>query len=95
MDTKKVSALLTAVNRGSLSAAAEELGYTQSGLTHMMNALEDELGLTLLIRNKAGVQISPVGRELLADLEALVDAADRLEKNAAALRDRTCKTIYE
>ncbi len=93
MDTKKVSALLTAVNRGSLSAAAEELGYTQSGLTHMMNALEDELGLTLLIRNKAGVQISPVGRELLADLEALVDAADRLEKNAAALRDRTCKTI--
>ncbi len=93
MDTKKVSALLTAVNRGSLSAAAEELGYTQSGLTHMMNALEDELGLTLLIRNKAGVQISPVGRELLADLEALVDAADRLEKNAATLRDRTCKTI--
>ena len=93
MDTKKVSALLTAVNHGSLSAAAEELGYTQSGLTHMMNALEDELGLTLLIRNKAGVQISPVGRELLADLEALVDAADRLEKNAATLRDRTCKTI--
>ena len=59
MDTKKVSALLTALNRGSLSAAAEELGYTQSGLTHMMNSLEDELGLTLL-----GVAESPIrGRE--------------------------------
>ncbi|MBQ8076239.1 MAG: LysR family transcriptional regulator [Oscillospiraceae bacterium] len=93
MDTKKVNALLTAVNRGSLSAAAEELGYTQSGLTHMMNALEDELGLTLLVRNKAGVQISPAGRELLEDMEALVSAAEALEKDASALHDRTCKTI--
>ena len=93
MDTKKVSALLTALNRGSLSAAAEELGYTQSGLTHMMNSLEDELGLTLLVRNKAGVQISPSGQELLADLEALANAADKLEQDAAALHDRTFKTI--
>lgn len=93
MDTKKVSALLTALNRGSLSAAAEELGYTQSGLTHMMNSLEDELGLTLLLRNKAGVQISPYGRELLDDLEALAQAAARLEQDAAALHDRTFKTI--
>ena len=93
MDTKKVNALLTAVNRGSLSAAAEELGYTQSGLTHMMNALEDEFGLTLLVRNKAGVQISPAGRELLKDMEALVHAAEVLEKDASALHDRTSKTI--
>ena len=43
MDTKKIRALLTALDTGSLTAAAEELGYTQSGLTHMMNSLEDEL----------------------------------------------------
>ena len=93
MDTKKVSALLTALHRGSLSAAAEELGYTQSGLTHMMNSLEDELGLTLLVRNKAGVQISSFGQELLADMETLVNAADKLEQDAAALHDRTFKNI--
>ena len=40
MDTKKLRALLTALNKGSLTAAAEELGYTQSGLTHMMNSLD-------------------------------------------------------
>ena len=40
MDTKKWEALLTAVEAGSFTKAAERLGYTQSGLTHMMHALE-------------------------------------------------------
>ena len=45
MDTKKLDALLLAVELGSLTAAAEKMGYTQSGLTNMMHALENELGL--------------------------------------------------
>lgn len=40
MDTKKLAALAAAVRLGSFTRAAEELGYTQSGLTHMMNSLE-------------------------------------------------------
>ncbi len=40
MDSKKWSALLTAVEAGSFTHAADTLGYTQSGLTHMMNSLE-------------------------------------------------------
>ena len=56
MDTKKTKALLLALERGSLTAAAEELGYTQSGLTHMMNSLEDEAGIKLLVRSKGGGQ---------------------------------------
>ena len=61
MDIKKVQALLAAVDRGSLTAAASDLGYTQSGLTHMMNSLEIELGLNLLVRSKSGVRLSPCG----------------------------------
>ncbi|MBP3622591.1 MAG: LysR family transcriptional regulator, partial [Oscillospiraceae bacterium] len=62
MDAKKVQALLAAVDLGSLTSAASELGYTQSGLTHMMNSLETELGLTLLLRGKSGVRLSPAGQ---------------------------------
>ena len=40
MNISKYKALLTAVDMGSLSGAAQKLGYTQSGLTHMMNALD-------------------------------------------------------
>ena len=42
MDTRKLEALLTAVELGSFTRAAEVLGYTQSGLTHMMNSLEKD-----------------------------------------------------
>ena len=93
MDTKKVRALLLAVELGSLSSAAETLGYTQSGLTHMMNSLEADLGLTLLVRSKLGVHISPAGQELLASMRALSDAADVLERTAESLRERTFKSI--
>ena len=40
MNISKYKVLLTAVDMGSFSGAAQKLGYTQSGLTHMMNALE-------------------------------------------------------
>ncbi len=93
MDTKKVRALLLAIELGSLSSAADALGYTQSGLTHMMNSLEEDLGLTLLVRNKTGVHISSAGKELLDSMRALSDAADALERSAETLRDRTFKTI--
>ena len=40
MESKKLEALLMAVDLGSFTKAAEVMGYTQSGLTHMMNSLE-------------------------------------------------------
>ena len=93
MDAKKVQALLAAVDLGSLTSAASELGYTQSGLTHMMNSLETELGLTLLLRGKSGVRLSPAGQELLPELRSLADAADALDLAAEQLRQRSCSTL--
>ena len=46
METKKWEAMVTAVELGSFTRAAERLGVTQSGLTHMMNSLEKEVGLS-------------------------------------------------
>ena len=37
---------MTAVNLGSFSKASEGVGYTQSGLTHLINGLERIIGLT-------------------------------------------------
>ncbi|MBO7669585.1 MAG: LysR family transcriptional regulator [Oscillospiraceae bacterium] len=75
MDSKKVHAMLLAVERGSLTSAAAELGYTQSGLTHMMNALEEEVGLNLLVRSKNGVCLSPAGQALRPAMQAFLDSA--------------------
>ena len=49
MDSRKLEILMTAVDLGSLSRAAEVVGYTQSGLTHLVDSLEREIGLTLCL----------------------------------------------
>ena len=43
MSMQKYQAFVCAVEKGSLSKAAEELGYTQSGISHMMKSLEEEV----------------------------------------------------
>ena len=93
MESKKVKALLAAVKSGSLTAAATELGYTQAGLTQMMNSLESELGINLLIRGKGGVKLSRAGESLLAGMQSYVAAADALERSVALLRDESTAAI--
>lgn len=55
MDLEKMKTLLCVLERGSLSAAAEALGYTPSGISRMMASLEEELGFALLIRTREGI----------------------------------------
>ena len=50
--------LLKVLESGTLTSAAEELGYSQSGLTRMLNSLEAELGFPLLVRDRRGVRLS-------------------------------------
>ena len=42
MDIQKLQALAVIQEAGSFSRAAETLGYSQAGLTYMMNSLENE-----------------------------------------------------
>ena len=93
MESKKIKALLAAAEAGSLTAAAAELGYTQAGLTQMMNALEGELGVNLLLRGKGGVRLSEAGLRLLGELRQFVDAAEALERAAAALKNESVTAL--
>ena len=47
MNTKQFQYVLTLAREGSFSKAADKLGITQSGLTHMMNSLEKEIGFPI------------------------------------------------
>ena len=86
MDSKKWSALLTAVEAGSFTHAADTLGYTQSGLTHMMNSLEKESGIALLTRGHYGVKLTPEAEKLLPAVRKFTQAAARLEREIARLQ---------
>ncbi|MBQ2737327.1 MAG: LysR family transcriptional regulator [Clostridia bacterium] len=78
MNVTKYKALLYAVDMGSFSAAAAKLGYTQSGLTHMMNALEEEIGFPVLQRGYYGVKLTPAGERIIPRIREFVNCEDAL-----------------
>ena len=84
MDDGRLRAVLMAVDRGSFSKAAAELGYTQSAMTHLVNNLEAELGCTLLNRGSHGVRLSEEGEQLLPYIKSVIDACDALRQEAAS-----------
>lgn len=93
METNKFKALKAAVELGSLTNASSELGYTQAGLTHMMNRLEREIGCTLLSRDKYGVHLTDTGKKLMPYIEELLRAADKLEKEIETTKEESVHTL--
>lgn len=85
MSIAKYEAFLRIVETGSLSAAAEALGYTQSGVSHMLLSLEKELGLRLITRSRAGIHLTAAGETLLPAVRALLSSNERLTQVIAAL----------
>ena len=79
MESKKLEALVMAVDLGSFTKAAEVLGYTQSGLTHMMNSLEKEVGFTLLERGRSGVRLTEEGERIAPAVRDFLQANARLD----------------
>ena len=52
MDTARCKAFAAAARTGSFSRAAEELNYTTSGVSQLVNALEEDLRLRLFWRRR-------------------------------------------
>lgn len=93
MDSKKLEILVTAADLGSFTRASEVVGYTQSGLTHMMDTLEREIGLPLLRRTHSGIQLTEYGTKLMPEIRAFLRANANLENQIAALKEQAKTTI--
>jgi len=83
MDTRKYEALLTAADLGSMSAAADKLGYTQSGITRMISSLEDDIGFPLLHRSRHGVSLTDNGAMMAATMRDILRLQKNMEETAA------------
>lgn len=86
MDIVKCEAFLSAAEGGSFSAAATAMGYTQPGITRMIDSLEEELGFTLSLRTKRGVSLTPNGEEMLPRIREIVRAHRAAEETGADIR---------
>lgn len=93
MDSKKLEILVTAADLGSFTKASEVVGYTQSGLTHMMDALEKEIGFPLLQRSHSGIQLTDQGLQLMPAIREFLRANANLENQIKAVAEQKTEVI--
>jgi DNA-binding transcriptional LysR family regulator len=73
LDAARLHVFREVVQRGSLSAAAEALSFTQPAVSRQIAALEREAGAQLLERTPRGIRLTEAGRVLLTHAEAILD----------------------
>ena len=61
LDVRRLRVLREVASRGSFSAAADALHFTQSAVSQQIAALEREAGTTLVERNARGVRLTEAG----------------------------------
>ena len=93
MEAKKLEILMTAVDLGSFSKASEVVGYTQSGLTHLVNSLEREIGFPLIIRSHNGISLTEQGKELVPAIRQFLQANANLENQIQTITRQQTETI--
>ena len=91
MDTKKYEVLEKTVELSSLTKAAQELGLTQSGVSHMLAAIEAELQLPLLKRTRTGARLTPEGEQMMPYIHEIV-RQEKLLRQARSTRSSPARS---
>ncbi|NLG25782.1 MAG: LysR family transcriptional regulator, partial [Clostridiales bacterium] len=86
MNIQKYEVFVAVVDIGSLTGAAEALGLTQSGVSHIVADLERAFGFPLLVRSRAGARPTPDGERMLPLIRQVIEDDGRLRQAAAAVR---------
>ncbi len=90
MDINKYRLFADIAETKNFTRSGERLGYSQSGVSHILRGLEEELGFSLFVRARHGVSptpnaelLLPLVRNILAEYEKLeqtIHAVNGLEK---------------
>lgn len=80
MDIKKYELFADIAETGNFTKSGERMGYTQSGVSHILKSLESEVGFPLFIRTKHGVQLTRNAEQLLPLIHTLLSANENLRQ---------------
>jgi DNA-binding transcriptional LysR family regulator len=85
LNTTRLQVLSEVVKRGSFSAAADGLSYTQSAVSQAIARLESEVGATLVVRDRRGVRPTAAGATLVEHADAIFAQMEAAEADLAAV----------
>ncbi len=81
----RLQVLVEVVTRGSFSAAAQALSYTQSAVSQSIARLESETGATLVVRDRRGVRATAAGAILVEHAAAIFTQVEAAEAELEAV----------
>lgn len=91
MDIEVARTFLAISSAGSFARAADQLHVTQTAVTARIKSLEEQLGRSLFIRNKAGARLTPAGQEFIKYATSLVQIWERAKLQVAV--PPGCRTV--
>ncbi|ARX81832.1 MULTISPECIES: LysR family transcriptional regulator [Streptomyces] len=84
-DPTRLAALVAVSEAGSITRAAERLGYTVPALSQQLAKLEREAGAALLVRHHRGARLTGAGELLLARARRVLDEMELARHELAQL----------
>src|SRR6266852_4985638 len=85
MNFSQLQSFVALADTGSFTEAAFAINLSQSAVSHALAALETELGVTLVERNRKGViALTNVGQKIIPHVRALLAQAEAIEQEAKA-----------
>lgn len=85
LNVQRLKLLREVASRGSFSAAAEALSYTQSAVSQAVAKLEAEAGVPLIERDRRGVRPTPAGAALVEHADGILSQLEAAEAEVAAI----------
>ena len=86
--TDELLVFVTVIDRGSITAAAEKLGQTVSGVSRALTRLEKKLDTALVRRTTRRLHLTEEGEAFLQRARAILDALEEAEESVARKRER-------
>lgn len=93
MNISKYETLSKVVETGSFTRAAEQLGITQSAVSHIINGIEEDFGFAVVTRSRAGVKLTPDGERIMPPLRAILNYSEQLRQTVSAVRGLDSGTV--
>lgn len=94
METTKIELFVKIAELGNLTLAAKTLGYTQSGASHILSSLEEELGgIMLFKRGRGGSILTPEGEKLLKCAQEIQYWQNNLQLQAQEIVGKHQRTL--
>lgn len=82
MNLSHIRILVTVVETGSFTKAAEILELTQSGVSHAISSLESELEISLLVRERSGITLTESGERILNHCREILNRVNCISEEA-------------